>query len=92
MVLERTKEKPEPEDLEVLINRTIHVAQESGYSLQQLAARLRERLLEQPPDHLLIVEPETEMGELMREEIRQATGATPAGCFVTPYRKIQLWP
>src|SRR5271157_2568080 len=82
MVLERTKEKPEPEDLEVLINRTIHVAQESGYSLQQLAARLRERLLEQPPDHLLIVEPETEMGELMREEIRQEVGTAPAGCFV----------
>jgi DNA-binding transcriptional regulator YhcF (GntR family) len=82
IVLDRTEDKSGPEDLEALINRTIQVAQESGYSLQQLAARLRERLLEQPPDHLLIVEPETEMGELMREEIRQATGTAPAGCFV----------
>ena len=82
IVVERTKDKPEPEDLEGLINRTIHVAQEGGYSLQQLAARLRKRLLEQPPDHLLIIEPEAEMGELMREEMRQAIGVAPARCFV----------
>ncbi len=82
IVLERTKDEAEPQDVEGLINRTIHVAQESGYSLQLLAARLRERLLEQPPDHLLIVEPESEMGELMREEIRQEVGTALAGCFV----------
>jgi len=82
IVLERTKDEAEPQDVEGLINRTIHVAQESGYSLQLLAARLRQRLLEEPPDHLLIVEPESEMGELMREEIRQEVGTAPAGCFV----------
>src|SRR5215469_11820466 len=54
IVLERTKDEPAPQNVEGLIDRTIHAAQESSYSLQQLAARLRERLLEQPPDHLLI--------------------------------------
>jgi DNA-binding transcriptional regulator YhcF (GntR family) len=82
IVVERTKYKPEPEDLDGLITRTIRVAQESGYSLQQLAARLRERLLERPPDHLLIIEPEAEMGELMREEMLRAIGIAPASCFV----------
>jgi len=81
-VVQRSKggETTEFKDLDDLINRTIRLAQERGYSLQRLAARVRKRLAEQPPDYLLMVEPEHEMGELMREEIRQATGHAPAGC------------
>src|SRR5262249_30213211 len=52
-------------------------------SLQQLATRVRDRLLAEPPDHLLIVEPEVEMGILMREEVRRAIGQAPAGCNVS---------
>ena len=69
-------------DLDDLINYTIRLAQEQGYSLQHLATRVRKRLLEQPPDHLLIVEPERGMGELMREEIRQAIGHAPPVCTI----------
>lgn len=72
--------------LEDLVDSTIHLAQERGYSLQQLAARLGERMLEQPPDHLLIIEPEPEMGELMRTELRQAIGQAPSGCSIAALR------
>jgi len=71
------------ESLDDLINRTIRLARERGYSLQQLGARLRDRLLEEPPDHFLIVEPEKELGELMKEEVRQAIGCFPATCSIT---------
>ncbi len=69
-----------PDDL---INRMILLADQQGFSLQQLAGRIRERMFEQPPDHLLVVEPELGMGQLMREEIRERIGQTPAGCSVS---------
>lgn len=74
-------------DMEDLISRTIHLAEQRGYSLQQLGARLQERPLEQPPDHLLIVEPEREMGEVMREELRRAIGQAPSGCSISALRR-----
>jgi GntR family transcriptional regulator len=92
-VVERGKDADaaEVKDLEDLINRTIRLASERGYSLQQLAARIRERLLEQPPDHLLIVEPEREMGELMREEIRQSIGYAPAAWPISTLQHDPSW-
>ncbi len=71
------------ENLDDLISRMLQLADQQGFSLQQLAGRIRERLFEQPPDHLLIVEPELGMGQLMREEIRERIGHTPAGCSVS---------
>ena len=75
------------DSLDDLIDRTVQLAQKHGYSLQQLAARLQERLLAEPPDHLLIVEPEKGLGELMREEIREAIGYAPETCSVSMLRQ-----
>jgi hypothetical protein len=44
-------------------------------------------LLDQPPDHLLIVEPELGLGELMREEIRQNLGFSLPGCTVAALKQ-----
>src|SRR5215472_6433855 len=71
-----------PASLDEMIDRMVRFAQERGYPLQRLATRVRERLLAEPPDHLLIVEPEAEMGILMREEVRRTIGQAPAGCTV----------
>jgi DNA-binding transcriptional regulator YhcF (GntR family) len=81
-VVQRAKDvnAAEFKDLGDLINRTLCLAQGQGHSLKQLAERVRERLQQEPPDHLLIVEPERGMAELMREEIRQKTGHAPAVC------------
>ena len=69
-------------DLDDLIDRTISLAQNHGYSLQQLADRIRGRLLEQPPDHLVVVSPEQGIGEVMREEIRERIGYAPPSCSI----------
>src|SRR5215472_5865472 len=66
-----------PANLDDLIDLIVRFAHEQAYSLQQLAIHVRERLLAEPPDHLLIVEPETELGAIMREEIRRAIGQAP---------------
>jgi DNA-binding transcriptional regulator YhcF (GntR family) len=57
------------EGLDDLINTTIRMAREQGYSLQELRERVRERLLVQPPDHFLIVEEEPGLRRLLAEEI-----------------------
>jgi DNA-binding transcriptional regulator YhcF (GntR family) len=67
-------------DLDDLIDVVIKLAVTRGHSLQQLADRLRHRLLDQPADHFLIVEPDPGMGIIMREEIRKTIGYEPPTC------------
>jgi DNA-binding transcriptional regulator YhcF (GntR family) len=59
-------------DLDDLINVTIRAAREFGYSLQELRVRVRGRLLAQPPDHILVVEEDRGLREIIAEEIRES--------------------
>jgi DNA-binding transcriptional regulator YhcF (GntR family) len=59
-----------PGTLDDLINTAIRVAREKGYSLQALRERVRDRLLAQPPDHILVVETDEGLRRLLKEEIR----------------------
>lgn len=45
-----------------------------GYSLQMLRERVRERLLAQPPDHILVVEQEEGLREIIRHEVHEELG------------------
>lgn len=67
-------------DLDELINATIEMARQRGYSLAALRDRVRERLLSQPPDHILVVEEEAGLRRLLEEEIRQAMKWPVEGC------------
>ena len=58
--------------LDGLINNLIRVAREQGYSLQSLRERVRQRLLAEPPDHILVVEVDAGLGRLLQAEIRAA--------------------
>jgi len=68
------------EDLDQMINAVIRVAREGGYSLQALRERVRERLLAQPPDHILVVEQELGLRQLLEEEIGKAARWPVKGC------------
>ena len=70
-------------DLDDLINSTIRVAREQGYSLQELRERVRTRLLAEPPDHVLVVENEPGLRRLLQEEIRAALGWPTEGCSLS---------
>ena len=70
-------------DLDDLIDRAIRLARSHGYSLQQLTARVRARLLAEPSDHLLLVAPERNLAELIRAEIGEAVGREPDACSVS---------
>ena len=58
-------------DLDDLINDTVKLARQQGFTLQQLRKRVRERLLEAPPDHFLVVSDEATMRELLRIELTE---------------------
>ena len=67
-------------DVDDLINATIRVARERGYSLQELRERVRIRLLAEPPDHILVVEEEPGLRRLLQQEIQTALGQPADGC------------
>jgi DNA-binding transcriptional regulator YhcF (GntR family) len=69
-----------PHDLDELINESIQRARDMGYTLQALRVRVRERLLAQPPDHVLVVEQEPGMRDIIRAEVRESTGWSAQGC------------
>ncbi len=92
--------KQEPESaagtvaaLDDLINQTIDAARRCGYSLQQLRTRVRERLMAEPPDHILVVEAEPGLRSILQEEIRAAgrwpvEGCSPAELAHNPGRAV----
>jgi DNA-binding transcriptional regulator YhcF (GntR family) len=67
-------------DLDDLINYSIQRARQMGFDLQALRIRVRERLLAEPPDHLLVVEQEEGMREIMRREIEEGLGWPAKAC------------
>ncbi|MFI5073030.1 MAG: GntR family transcriptional regulator, partial [Terriglobales bacterium] len=66
--------------LDDFINGAIRSAREKGYSLQALRDRVYRRLLAQPADHILVVEADAALREIMREEIHQALGWRVEAC------------
>lgn len=66
--------------LDDLINMTIRVAREKGYSMTALRTRVRERLLAEAPDHILVVEQDEGLLNLIKEELRGALEWAVEGC------------
>jgi DNA-binding transcriptional regulator YhcF (GntR family) len=78
-VISREKSR-DGSSLDDLINHTITVARENGHSLQSLRERVRERLLAQPPDHILVVEQDDGLRDLIIEELRSQLSWAVEGC------------
>lgn len=71
------------QDVDDLINATIRIARERGYSLQALRDRVGTRLLAEPPDHVLVVEEEPGLRQLLQQEIHIALGQPAEGCSLS---------
>ncbi|HET9129293.1 MAG TPA: GntR family transcriptional regulator, partial [Terriglobia bacterium] len=63
---------PSVKSLDDIINLTIHVALSRGYTLQELRERVRDRLKIASPDHLLVIERDKGLREILCDEIRGA--------------------
>jgi DNA-binding transcriptional regulator YhcF (GntR family) len=57
------------QDLDDLIDVTIRMARDYGFSIEQLRGRVYERLAMQLPDHLLVVSADAGMRQLMKVEL-----------------------
>ena len=62
---------PDVKDLDDLINETIQTAWKHGYTLQQLRQRVRERMLVQAPDHILVLSTDSGMRVLFQIELKE---------------------
>ncbi len=62
---------PPTQDLDGLINLTIRVARESGYTMEELRQRVWGRLRIQPPDHLLVVSTDPGMCRILKAELEE---------------------
>jgi hypothetical protein len=67
-------------DLDALINESIQRARELGYSLQELRLRVRERLLVEPPDHILVIEQELGLRAIIQSEVGKKLNWSTRGC------------
>jgi GntR family transcriptional regulator len=78
--LEEGVQSRQASGLDDLINTLIRVAREQGHSLQSLRERVRERLLAEPPDHILVVDTDAGLRRLLQEEIRAAVNCPVEVC------------
>jgi GntR family transcriptional regulator len=82
-----TKPSVTSHDLDDLINYSIQRARRMGFDLQALRLRVRERLLAEPPDHLLVVEQEPGLREIMRQELENGLAWPTKGCSYDEFAK-----
>jgi GntR family transcriptional regulator len=76
-----------PANLDELINESIRRAKQMGYSLKLLTDRVRERLLAEPPDHILVVEQEDGLREIIRQEVCEKLNWPIATCSAEQFVK-----
>ncbi len=69
-------------ELDRLIANFFQAARAQGYTMREIAARVKHWIEAQPPDHFLLIEPDTELREILAAEIEQATGFRVVGSTV----------
>lgn len=76
-----------PSTLDEVINESIQRARAMGYSLQELAERVRERLIAQPPDHVLVVEEEPGLRKIIAHEVHETLGCRVQSCTPAKFKE-----
>ena len=82
---------PVAKDLDELIDATVSTAQRQGYSLQQLSERFQQRMLEGPPDHLLVVSEDAGLRVLIPMEIREKFPIPIKACSPDDFSSNRSW-
>jgi DNA-binding transcriptional regulator YhcF (GntR family) len=69
-------------ELDRLIANFLQTARAKGYSMSEIAARVKRWIEAQPPDHFLLIEPDEQLRKILIAEIQQATGFRVEGAGV----------
>jgi GntR family transcriptional regulator len=70
----------EARTLDQMIRLALHLAFRRGYSGAEIRTAVERWIAAAPPDRVVVVEPETPLGELLVHELRQALGAPASSC------------
>jgi DNA-binding transcriptional regulator YhcF (GntR family) len=62
--------------LDQMISAFLRLARERGFSLEEIKSRARLWLELQPPDHLLLIDPDRELRQILKAEIRASCNFT----------------
>ena len=76
--------------LDQLISTLFQVARQRGHSLHDIQARVKHWLETQPPDHILVIEPDEEMRSILIAEIEEATGFRVAGAGLEECSRVEV--
>jgi DNA-binding transcriptional regulator YhcF (GntR family) len=68
--------------LDQLISEFLRVARSKGFSLAEIQSRIKRWLDFQPPDHFLLIEPDTGFRRILAAEIEEATGFRVVECDI----------
>jgi DNA-binding transcriptional regulator YhcF (GntR family) len=71
---------PQPENLDDLIDAVVRHAREHRYTMEELRRRIRRRLLAQPPNHVLLIEEDSGMRQLLLHELTELLPFTITAC------------
>jgi GntR family transcriptional regulator len=77
-------------ELDQLISTLFQVARERGHSLHDIQARVKHWLETQPPDHILLIEPDEEMRSILIAEIQEATGFRVVGAGLEECARAEM--
>jgi GntR family transcriptional regulator len=83
----RRRSETDGEDLELdrLVASLFQSARQKGYSISEIHSRVKRWLQAQPPDHILVVEPDPELRKILAAEIEEATGLPASGAAPDQY-------
>ena len=79
--------QPPPSGLDELIKESIQRAKKMGNSLQALTECVRNRLLAERADHILLVEEEPGLREVIRHEVQEKLGWSVKSCSQEQFAK-----
>src|SRR5258705_6250872 len=75
-------------ELDQLIARFFKATRERGYSLADIQTGLQRCFSLQPPDHFLLIEPDTELRDILIAEIKQATNVKVKGIGIEEFESL----
>jgi GntR family transcriptional regulator len=78
----RPASRPGADELDRMIFMFLEMAESGGYAIEEIRRRIEDRIAERPPDHVLIVEPDPDLREILVAEIRAGTGARAEGAGI----------
>src|SRR5437868_5044641 len=74
-------------ELDQIIATLFQIARDRGYTLAEIQAGVRRFFEAQPPDHFLVIEPDTELCRILMAEVEEATGFRTAGASLEDCEK-----